>query len=163
MINVKVVSSKTKLNENLKMNRIPNRLENIFYSMIEFNDLLQERTSMSDSLSAVEFAREYQTIRYNPGRQCGKTTLLAKTATSSDFVITNTSNQAQEIIKKIAFFSPSYAPGPVKSYRDELSKEVVERDIDTMWVDDASLLSPDIIKAIYEKYAGKCKRFILLG
>ena len=148
-------------------NEIPNMLHDIVSSMIKLYILTQERmVSAKSYLSEIHFSCEYQTVEYNPGRQCGKTMLIARNAGKNDIVISTKSNLARDLQSKLNFFNPSYRTPTAFSIGDIRPDDLKLRgrsDFDIIWVDNASYITDNDKYKLYQIFAGRCNHFVFLG
>ena len=148
-------------------NEIYNQLQDTVSSMIKLNVLTQERmVSAKNYLSEIHFSHEYQTVAYNPGRQCGKTMLIARNASRGDIVISTNSNMARDLQSKLNFFNPSYRTPTAFSVGDIRPDDIRLRgrsDFDIIWVDNASYIKDNDKYKLYQIFAGRCNHFVFLG
>ena len=135
------------------------RIENIFDDAIAFNlERSKTLTVNREAMGAVPFAKEFQTVRINLGRQCGQTTYILRTMTPYDVLFTR---YALEMETKIGYWSPQKFH--ILSSKASEVKFVLPTDHGKVWIDDASFVDPETLKSIYEKYAGHVDQFILVG
>lgn len=141
------------------MNRSYNELESIVISLINFNQKQQKHfATMQENLSQLSYSKEFQTVRLNPGRQCGKSTIIAKLSSTQDLIIARDFTSLKNIKERVNFFNiGSHAEVKMFSNLEVNRTETY----DTVWIDDASFNQN--LESIYELLSGKCKQFILLG
>ena len=135
------------------------KIDRAFDAMLELhNTILQSRLAIKDNYNPVSFAREFQTVKLDIGRQVGKTWYIARTATDNDIIISVNALNSRYMKE-------------VKSNFDikntiivcDKSSLVESESINTVWIDDASLFNKEDLDLIYSSYAGKAKKFILIG
>jgi len=151
----------------LKMNKRYHNLANIVFDMVALNTETNiHRQEAMNALPVIARATEYQTISYNPGRQCGKTTLISRIIDKGDLVLTYNLASQKKLEDLIKAQSPHSHPIPVCNVR-ALAVEYFDDNIlqfyDTIWVDEPSCMLDDAIALIYKTFAGKCNRFVFLG
>jgi hypothetical protein len=139
-----------------------NKIDYVIDPLIEYNKENQKTKShMIVGIGTVAYAKEYQTVKIDLGRQIGKSWYIARTATSEDVIVcrqTHTYKTMEKRVKEINFLNsieitiPSCIP---------LSQ--VETDYDTVWVDDASHFDKKELEIVYGRFATKCKQFVLIG
>lgn len=137
-----------------------NELENIIISLIDFKE--KQRAIVKVGFDAIDFAKEYQTVAINPGRQTGKTTVIAKNAKQNDIVIARDFSALNNLLAGIKFFNITTGPaaGTISRITAVLAANPTQT-FDTVWVDDAGYHAN--IDSVYQVLAGKCKRFVLIG
>ncbi len=120
-----------------------------------------------NALPVIARATEYQTISYNPGRQCGKTTLISRIIDKGDLALTyNLASQKklEDLIKALSPHSRHLMPVcNVRALAVEYFDDHILQFYDTIWVDEPSCMLDDDIALIYKTFAGKCNRFVFLG
>ena len=146
------------------MSKLHNTLENIVFSMIEYNQEVQLlRGSFITHMSDTDYAKSYQTVSFNPGRQVGKTTLIARHIGQNDIAVAFNNSNAKHLENQISQFN-AIVLAPVRTPNNLNFSEFVDRDpFDIVWVSDASVMRKEDIQKIYEALAGKCKQFVFLG
>lgn len=159
-------SHNTSQNIVYSMSRSHNTLQNIVYSMIEFNREIQyTHTKNADLyLSNVCYARSCQTVAFNPGRQVGKTTLIASCIGENDIAISSNTCSMEELKRKMSFFNAGLQQAiNVHTLNPADFKGFAKETFDIVWVDNASVMSEDDIQKIYLAFAGICKQFVFIG
>ena len=142
------------------MNRMFTNLQNIVYQMIDFNLEKQKQFSKNlHSLYSEQFSRYYKTIEYNPGRQSGITTLIAKSVEQNDVVIVLTPALKKHMYNRISVFH--LANIPVFAINSLPPSNGTDTKYNRIWVDCASNMPQGIISEIYEKFNGN--QYIFLG
>lgn len=143
------------------MNRTYANLQNIVYQMIDFNLERQKQSYKSKaSFYPEHFAQCYQTVAYDPGRQCGKSMLIARSVEENDIVIVRNLHVKEMTAERIRLFKvidvPVFTmqslPAPNRGTDFKYNR---------IWIDDASSMSPEVISQIYKDY--NSDQFILLG
>lgn len=146
------------------MSKLHNTLENIVFSMIEYNQEVQLiRGSFITHMRDTDYAKSYQTVSFNPGRQVGKTTMIARHIGKNDIAISYNTANAKHLENKILQFN-AVVWAPVRTADRLNASEFSDREpFDIVWVDEPSVMRKEDIKNIYEALAGKCNQFVFLG
>ncbi len=146
------------------MSVIHHKLADIIYDMMSLNKAWQQEVAKHPQcLSIIDFAKSYQTVSYNPGRQIGTSTFIARNVGPNDVVIAPNLAIAKMLDTWIKTFNLT-SNIPVKVAGDLNSSEFRGRSlIDAVYVDVASCIKKDDINAIYDILAGHCNQFVLLG
>jgi hypothetical protein len=132
-------------------------IDDIVNSVIDLNNNLQKQASRfrcSTYLPAIPYAVEYQTVAYNPGRQCGKTYFIANNASDDDIVIALNSRMLKTLQDRLI-----NKPETTLGHKLSMDKGTYDK----VWIDEASLFSKEVIDYIYFLFAGNCNQFVLLG
>lgn len=115
------------------------------------------------------YARELQTVGINPGRQTGKTTFIAETATPLDFVIVHSTLAAQHL-KRTMQCKATVVSINLACQTDFWSKlaqtHQAQRSAPVdVYVDDASYYTRKQIEALYENFSTNLNisQYVLLG
>lgn len=140
------------------MNELYFKLDSIILNMIQFNKERQSQLK-NHGISLTDYAREYQTVVYNPGRQCGKTTFIARNIGANDVAYCYNIATTNELSNKSRLFNP-HQDFDIFTIN---GTKPVDHDIDIIWINDASVIDKNDIDNLYEIYAGKCNQFIFLG
>lgn len=145
------------------MNKLHNTLENIVFSMIEFNREIQS-IRPNIHLPVVDYARAWQTVAFNPGRQVGKTTLIARHIGKNDIAISFNGVNAKALTERIAFFNVEEQQViNVHNLTPAVFRGDQNKTFDIVWVDEPSVMNKEDIQKIYETFAGICKQFVFIG
>lgn len=143
------------------MNRTYANLQNIVYQMIDFNLERQKQSYESKTMLSPEyFAQFYQTVAYDPGRQCGKSMLIARSVEENDIVIVRNKDIKETIVNRIAVFNVIDIPVFTKQSLPPPHRGTNFK-YNRIWIDDASTMSPEVISQVYKNY--NSDQFILLG
>lgn len=140
------------------------KIDYILDPLIQFiKDQNAPRMHLRELVGSYQFAKEFETLQINPGRHCGKTWYIARTAKPNDIIFTNNPTQTKELYTRISGFH--YRQGNVFSARNVPNHygRGHKENIDTVWIDNASIISKDDIENIYMAFAGKCNQFVLIG
>ncbi len=145
------------------MRKLHNTLENIVFSMIEFNKEIQS-IRPNIHLTEVDYAQSFQTVAFNPGRQIGKTTLIARHIGENDIAISFNGTNENALKERIAFFNiESRQVINVHNLKPANFRGCQKETFDIVWVDEPSLMNKEDIQTIYETFAGICKQFFFIG
>ena len=134
-------------------------LENIIDDMMEFNR--QSNKSRLEHIHLTWEAEAYQTVSYNPGRQIGKSMLIARKAKADDLIICHNSYAMREMQARTNFFNMGGRTVKTISNIDYIGVRKIKYNV--IWVDSPSCLNSDSINKIYMDYAGRCNQFVFLG
>ena len=141
--------------------RVHNKLESLVYNAIDLNKEWQNKLkdcSLKGATGIVNYAKEYQTVKIDVGRQIGKTSLIARSVNINDVVITYNQESASHLLKKISSFNIF----GVSVFNASCLPEC-DRNFDTVWIDESKCIKEVDIERIYEIFAGKCKQFVFIG
>lgn len=132
-------------------------IDAVVNDIIDLNIKMQKRSVYNrckNYLPAASYAKEYQTVRYGPGRQCGKTYFIANNAGNDDLVIFNNLQMLYTFQERVV-----NKPETTIGHKLALSKG----SYDKIWIDEASFFNKETMDHIYFLYAGNCNQFVLLG
>lgn len=141
--------------------RIHNKLESLVYAAIDLNKEWQNDPRVfksKESLGRFHYAKEYQTVKIDVGRQIGKSTLIARSVGSKDVGFSYNERAASYLLKQISSYNSFGIPVFSPAYLPECNTL-----FDTVWVDESKVMSENDILLMYETFAGKCNRFVFLG
>lgn len=124
--------------------------------MIQLHYLRTIHPAMLESLGHMRYAREYLTLRINPGRQTGKSTLLVEMYHPSDIVVVKNSTQSKNLQEMASVPLVMISLSQLKSDPQEYA-------CNRLWVNDADCMTSDEIDMIYDCFAKNAKQIILLG
>lgn len=99
--------------------------------------------------------RGYRTVRYDPGRQTGKSTAIRNLIQLGDLVVCRSTTQ-------VSFFQ-SHTSSIVTHNNTAGLASAAAKHFSRVWIDDASTLSPSDLERIYIAFEGKYPMFILVG
>lgn len=134
-------------------------LEDIVDSMMELNR--QHSRDRLEHIHLVWEAKSYQTVYYNPGRQTGKSMLIARKAKVDDLIICFNSYSAKEMKSRTNFFNVDGRTVKTITGIDYIG--VRELQYNVVWVDEPSCLTYESKNKIFMDYAGRCNQFVFLG
>lgn len=125
-------------------------------SLSEINMKAQSRYSgmLSNNSYLEVFAREFQTITVDPGRQTGKTLAMSLLAEPNDLIVVRSMTQKDSFIRD--YLHGRFEPQVVTVSEVALKLKSFNR----VWIDDAKHVD---MGKIYQTMCGVCKQFILLG
>jgi hypothetical protein len=137
------------------------KIDYIIDPLIKYNKEIQETKShMIVGIGTIAYAKEYQTVKIDVGRQIGKSWYIARTATPEDVIVCRQTHTYTTMEKRVKEFNHKAIEITIPSC---IPLTQVEIDYDTVWVDDASYFSKDQLEVVYSRLAGKCKQFVLIG
>lgn len=102
------------------------------------------------------YARGWQTVHANCGRPASAYRAIIELAQENDVVIVTHRGHVKLFDQQVDCVV--WSAQQITSYTVPIT-----HDVDTVWVDDASTLSSQVIDNIYMTYAGKAQQFVFVG
>lgn len=102
------------------------------------------------------YARGWQTVHANCGRAAGKTRAIMELAREFDVIIASHRDHVKIFDQRVDCVV--WSAQQITSYTVP-----VLHDVDTVWIDNASTLSSQVIDNIYMTYAGRAQQFVFVG
>ena len=108
-----------------------------------------------------DFAREFQTVAIKLPRQCGKSWYIARSCKRSDVIICSNERLIKSMSDRVSLFHMDSMPHIITPRNVFVGSKV--KTYHTVWIDDASYVSEEHLRQIYEAYAGWAVQFVLIG
>ena len=135
------------------------KIDNIIDTAIEFVNSREFSYDIAKAVGATNFAIQYQTVKIDLGRQVGKTWYIARTATPKDLIISAKPSTMRTMKERVYAFNVHQIDICNASYVKDVPVHIYDR----IYIDDASFVSKQHLQDIYDKFAGNCNLFVLIG
>jgi hypothetical protein len=112
-----------------------------------------------DEMSPEFVLRDVKTVRISVGRQRGHSSYIARTARPGDLILTKDKTSMGTMILRTRPFSVCGCHDVIV-IQDSVE---LDRNFKNVWIDDASYVSPDLMTKIWDHFADKCDRIIMIG
>lgn len=136
------------------------KIDQIFDPILEHHDRsIPEDSGPYLAFTPIQRLKEYKTVRIGIGRQQGHSFYISRNAGPKDLIICHSELEAEMMSLRCKVYNVN---GCSEIYTCGRISHIPDKGFRNIWVDDASYVSEVFLTDLYQRFAGKCRRVILV-